>query len=54
MGYKKKSPVKILGLVRKLLEEIDVTEIADEELDDARNCAKNIQRVLNDFRKEID
>lgn len=53
-GLQKKSPVKILGLVRKLLEEIDVTEIADEDLDDARNCAKNIQRVLNDFRKEID
>ena len=53
-GLQKKSPVKILGLVRKLLEEIDVSEIADDDLDDARSCAKNIQRVLNEFRKEID
>jgi hypothetical protein len=53
-GLQKKSPVKILGLVKKLLEEIDISEISDENLDEARDCAKNIQRVLNDFRKEID
>lgn len=53
-GLQKKSPVKILGLVKKLLEEIDISEILDENLDEARDCAKNIQRVLNDFRKEID
>ena len=53
-GLKKKSPVKILGLIKKLLEEIDTSEIPDENLEEARVYAKNIQHVLNDFRKEIE
>ena len=40
--------------VRKLLEQIDLTKIDEDNTDDARQCAKNIQHILNDIRKAID
>lgn len=53
-GLQKKSPIRTLSLIKKLLEDIDSSEIPDESLDEARAYAKNIQHVLNDLRKEIE
>lgn len=53
-ALQKNSPVSILVQVRKLLEQIDLTKIDEDNTDDARQCAKNIQHILNDIRKAID
>lgn len=53
-GLQKKSPIRTLSLIKKLLEDIDTSEIPEENLDEARLYAKNIQHVLNDLRKEIE
>jgi hypothetical protein len=54
LGLQRNSPVRILAQVKKLLEQIDLTKIGEENAGEARQCAKNIQHILNNIRKEID